>query len=562
MTSSVATNAGTPGGARADTADTIFINGNILTMDGDNSIVQAVAVRDGKIAASGPDDEIRKYADRQTEVVDLKGHTVLPGFIDGHAHPTSVINVYKHWLDGRHPTTPSIAALLQKVKAKAAETKPVDWILVAGSPASDTRFVEKRLPTRAELDAASSDAPVLYFSGMHKWVASSQGLKKLGITSGMKELKGAVIELDTNGNPTGILTEAMALTPGRNFSEDALSQMYAKDIPEFWNSRGYTSVLAITPQAHFEQIKKISADGAHGTLRYCFAVNADPGGTLLPPTFGRFRLPDTADSAWYRFVGVKLWVDGDVPARGGYVYQPYCGPDHNCGVANISPKKLGAMVSNIRKEGLGVFLHATGDRATDMAVDAFEQAQGVQSTQTLQRIEHFGDFMLTREQMARVKRLGILGNCQPGWIYIHANATSEYLGQARAKAMAFQFRTMVDMGLEPGFGSDLTGIVTETESPFFHIWCAVTRAYEHGVFVPEQALSLTDALRMMTIWAARAQDEGAIKGSIETGKFADMVVLSNDITQIASARIAELYVLQTIVGGKIVYQSDSTVADK
>lgn len=562
MTFSVATNASAPVAALAGTANAIFINGNILTMDSDNNVVQAVAVRDGNIMATGSNDEVRKFADHQTEVIDFEGRTVLPGFIDGHAHPTSVINAYRHWLDGRFPTTPSISVLLQKIKVRAAETKAGDWILVAGSPASDTRFVEKRLPTRAELDAASSDAPVVYFSGMHKWVASSQGLKKLGITSGMKELKGAVVELDDSGEPTGMLLEAIALVPGRNFSDDVLNEMYTKDIPEFWNSRGYTSVLAITPQTHFDQLKKISADGAHGSLRYCFAVNADPGGTLLPPTYGRFHLPETADSAWYRFAGVKLWVDGDVPAKGGYIYEPYCGPDHNCGVVNISPKKLGAMVSNIRKQGLGVFLHATGDRATDMAVDAFEQAQAVPGPQTLQRIEHLGDFMLTREQMAKVKRLGILGNCQPGWIAIHANAISEYLGQARANTMAFQFRTMVDMGLEPGFGSDLTGILTQTESPFFHIWCAVTRAYEHGAFVPEQAVSLTDALRVMTIWAARAQGEGETKGSIEIGKFADMVVLSNDITRIAPAKISRLSVIQTIVGGKSVYQNDSAIVDE
>jgi predicted amidohydrolase YtcJ len=540
-------------------ADTLFVNANILTLDADNRVVRALAVRAGNIVAAGTDEEVRKFADQRTQVIDLEGRTVLPGFIDGHAHPTSVINAYKNWLDGRFPTTPSIAVLLQKIKARAAETKAGEWILVAGTPAGDTRFVEKRLPTRAELDAASSDAPVLYFSGMHKWVASSQGLKKLGIASGMKELKGALIELDDRGEPTGMLSEPMALVPGRNFSDELLGQMYARDIPAFWNSRGYTSLLAITPQAHFEQLKQLSADGAHGTLRYCFAVNADPAGTLLPPTYGRFHLPESADAAWYRFAGVKLWVDGDVPAKGGYVYQPYCGEDHNCGVANISPKKLVAMVSNIRRQGLGVFLHATGDRATDMAVDAFEQAQALPGPRTLQRIEHFGDFMLTREQMLKVQRLGILGNCQPGWIYIHANATSEYLGQARASALAFQFRTMVEAGLQPGFGSDLTGIVKQTEDPFFHIWCAVTRAYEHGTFVPEQAVSLTDALRMMTIWAARAQGEGELKGSLEIGKFADMVVLSDDITRIAPAKIADLCVLQTIVGGKIVYQNESAL---
>ena len=534
--------------------DTVYLDGHILTMDAADRDVRAIAVRDDRILAAGSNEEIARLAGTGTETIDLQGRTVVPGFIDGHVHPTGVINAYRNWVDGRYPTTPTIAVLLEKIAQRAKQAKPGDWVLVAGTPSSDTRFAEKRLPTKQEIDAASNDAPVLFFSGMHKWVASTQGLAKLGITKGMKELKGAVIDTDEHGEPNGVLHEAMALTPGRDYGEDVLRRWYATDIPELWNSHGYTSVMAITPQNQFETIKSIAEGGGHATLRYTFAVSADPAGTLLPPSYERFRMPESADPEWYRFAGVKLWVDGDVPAKGGYTWHPYCGSERDCGVVNISPQKLAAIVANIRGQGLAAFLHATGDRATDMAIDAFEQAQGRPGPDTLQRIEHFGDFMLTRAQMDRVKRLGIHGNCQPGWIYLHAHATRQYLGDERADTLAFQFKTMLEAGLEPGFGTDLTGIIQQTENPFFHLWCLVTRSTERGTFVPEQAITVRDGLRMLTIWAARAQGEDAIKGSLEPGKLADMAVLSDDVTRIAPEKIAAVTVLETIVGGKSVYR--------
>jgi hypothetical protein len=171
-----------------------------------------------------------------------------------------------------------------------------------------------------------------------------------------------------------------------------------------------------------------------------------------------------------------------------------------------------------------------------------------------QRIEHFGEFMLGPNDLARARRLGVSVNVTPGWIHTLANSTIENLGAERARG-AFRFRDMIDAGLEPGFGTDLTGIVLETLDPFLHLWAAVTRNSDAGVFVPEQAVSVGEGLRMLTIWAARAQGEGATKGSIEPGKLADMVVISADVTRIPAARIRDLRVIETIVGGRVVYRA-------
>jgi predicted amidohydrolase YtcJ len=195
-----------------------------------------------------------------------------------------------------------------------------------------------------------------------------------------------------------------------------------------------------------------------------------------------------------------------------------------------------------------------------MALTAFEHVQAQDGPGTpargaaLQRIEHFGEFMLGPDDLARAKRLGVRVNVQPGWIYTLANSTIENLGAERARG-AFRFRDMIDAGLEPGFGTDLTGIVLETFDPFLHVWAAVTRMSDVGVFVPEQAVSVTEALRMLTIWSARAQGEDSIKGSIEPGKLADMVLISDDILRIAPSAIRDLKVLKTIVGGRVVYEA-------
>jgi hypothetical protein len=325
-------------------------------------------------------------------------------------------------------------------------------------------------------------------------------------------------------------------------------------IPGLWNARGYTSVYTLAPLDQLPVLRELAQSGAT-TLRYTIGLHADPGGRFLPPSFAGLPFPASVDPVWYRIAGIKVWVDSDVPMRGGAVNEPYAGDPDAHGLLNVSQAELDALALRTRRDGLAFLAHATGDRATAMALDAFEkvqQAEGGMPAPGTRRIEHFGEFMLGPDDLARAKRLGVAVNVTPGWIYTLANSTVENLGTERAKG-AFQFRAMIDAGLQPGFGTDLTGIVLETLDPFLHVWAAVTRNSDAGVFVPEQAVTVDEALRMLTIWSARAQGEGSIKGSLEPGKLADMVVISGDITQVPPAEIRRLQVLQTIVGGRTVY---------
>jgi len=158
------------------TAETVFLHGRILTLDSAGTVVQSVAVKDGRILATGSDAKIRRLAGPRTTVVDLQGRTVLPGFIDGHAHPSIAVRMIERYVDGRIATTPSVAVLLRKIEKRAAETPAGEWIIVAGSSSSQTRFAERRIPTRAELDSVSSTSPVMFLNGTHECVVNSAGL--------------------------------------------------------------------------------------------------------------------------------------------------------------------------------------------------------------------------------------------------------------------------------------------------------------------------------------------------------------------------------------------------
>jgi predicted amidohydrolase YtcJ len=541
------------------TAETVFLHGKILTLDPAGTVVQAVAVKDGRILASGSDAQIRKLAGATTAVVDLQGRTVLPGFIDGHVHPSFAVRMIERYLDGRIATTPSVAVLLRKIATRVAATPAGEWIIVAGSSSSQTRFAERRIPTRAELDSVAPKSPVMFLNGSHESVVNSVGLGILGIKRAMHELKGAYIELDADGEPTGVIREGLAIFPDQRIPDDDLRRYYTSVIPQMWNARGYTSMYALAPLNQLAVLKQLAQTGPT-TLRYTFAVHADPAGRFLPATLDGLTLAPPVDPAWYRLAGIKVWVDSDVPMRGGAVTVPYAGEAGGYGLLNMTQEELDTLALRANRAGLALLAHATGDRATDMALTAFEHVQaqlpaGASARgAALQRIEHFGEFMLGPDDLARAQRLGVMVNVQPGWIYTLANSTIENLGAERARG-AFQFRSMIDAGLEPGFGTDLTGIVLETFDPFLHVWAAVTRMSDVGVFVPEQAVSVTEALRMLTIWSARTQGEDRIKGSIEPGKLADMVVISDDILRIPPSAIRDLKVLKTIVGGHIVYEA-------
>jgi predicted amidohydrolase YtcJ len=235
--------------APASEPDVVFYNGKIATFDEAGTIVEAVAVKDGKIMKVGSAKEIRALAGKPTRLVDLGGRTVVPGLIDAHTHPMETIMMKDGWVDARYPQTGSVKQALDNIAAWIRKTPKGKWVFVACVSASENKFVEKRLPTKAELDKVAPDNPVAVADGTHLAVVNSLALKTLGVTRGVSTLKGGGgAILDKDGEPTGTLTDAMGAVPTTPTLDD-LERYYASGIQNFWNQYGFTSLLAITPAA-------------------------------------------------------------------------------------------------------------------------------------------------------------------------------------------------------------------------------------------------------------------------------------------------------------------------
>ena len=542
-------------------ADTVFINGKITTLDTRHPQASAVAVKDGILIAVGSNAKIKGYASANTTVVDLQGKRVVPGLIDAHTHPLETLWMKSDWVDARYPETPSVAVTLEKLGERVSKSKPGEWIYVACVSASENKFVEKRLPTKAELDQAAPNNPVILANGTHMAVVNTAGLEAIGVKKGMSRLpKGGGVLLDPDGNPTGVITDGFADVPSSPQPQEIVAY-YAHGIPEFWNQYGYTSLLAITPHEAVPALQLVSKEVKTPNIRYTVSVWETPDGTGFPKDLGVFDMPKAADANYYRFAGIKAWVDGENDCRTGFMYGPYLGhqdidPPGGRGTL-VTPLDKATHFANLAHNNQRMsMLHCSGDAAMDIGLNAYRKsiAEQPQPT-TIRRIEHFGMFQMSPAQLARARSLkkdGLHISSQPIWLLELVKADYENMGAERTKT-GFMFKTMIKAGLEPAASTDMTGIYLGNINPFRAMYALVTRQSDDGVFEPQEAITVDEALRMWTIWPAKAIGESEHRGSIEVGKLADMTVLSNDIYAIPKDQLKDVQADKTIVGGRIVY---------
>ena len=549
----------------AESADVIFVNGAITTLDPAHPQAEAVAVAGGRFVAVGGDAEIRKHAGDATEVVDLKGRRVVPGLIDAHCHPIETLWMKDDWVDARFPDTTSVAATLGKLRDRAATTAKGEWIFVACVSASENKFVEKRLPTKEELSTAAPDNPVILGNGTHMAIVNDTALTVLKIGKGTAKLpKGGTVLIDEDGEPTGVITDGFADIPSSPQPSE-ISSYVSQGIPEFWNAHGYTSLLAITPHQVVPAVQAVSATLAQPNIRYSVSVWAAPDGKGFPADLDEFEMPAGADPDYFKFVGIKAWVDGENDCRTGYMYQPYLGhldidPPGGRGTLVTPQDEANAFADLAHTNKRIAMLHCSGDAAVDIGLTAYEHsASSGQSTATLRRIEHFGMFQLTDSQLQRATKLaeeGVLRiSVQPIWLTELVKADNENMGPERTRT-GFKFKTLIGAGREPAASTDMTGIYLGNVDPFPAIEAMVTRKSDDGVFEAQEAIAVEDALRMWTLWPARAIGEGEHRGSIEVGKLADMAVLTDDLVTVAPDSIHTIAAAMTIVGGRVVFSRD------
>ena len=542
-------------------ADVIFLNGQFETLNGRQPKAAAVAVKDEKFIAVGTNEEIRLTAGANTKVIDLGNKFVAPGFVDAHTHPMETIWIKDEWVDARFPGTKSVKEALEKIAERVKNTPAGQWVYVACVSASENKFIEKRLPTKAELDQIAPNHPVVVANGAHMAIANSKALASMGVTKGVTRLPhGAGVLLDKDGNPNGTITDGMGDIPGSP-TPTQIRQYYESGIAGFWNQYGFTSVMAITPAAALPIMQETSRSLNKANIRLSASVWAAPDGEGLPDNLDRFEMPREANPDYFRFVAIKAWVDGENDCRTGYMYEPYLGkletdPPGGLGTLVTPQAKADQHARRASQNNKISMLHCSGDAAMDIGLKAYEQLVKDSPTQTIKRIEHFGVFQVNDEQLRRaaaLKASGLQISVQPIWLLELVNADIENMGMQRART-GFKFRTLIEAGLEPAASTDMTGIYLGNIDPFQAIYAMVTRQSDAGIFEPQEAISVADALRMWTIWPAKAVGEGHEKGTIEIGKFADMVVLSDDPFQIPKEQLKDLKASKTIVGGRVVFE--------
>lgn len=544
-------------------ADIVFINGQIETLNNRQPRANAVAVKNEKFIAVGTDQNIKSYIGPDTKVVNLKQQLAVPGFVDAHTHPMETIWLKEVWVDARYPGTPSVKQALLNIAARIKTTPKDQWVYVAGVSASENKFSEKRLPTKAELDEVAPNNPVIMANGAHMAIANSAALAKMGIKKGVTKLPhGAGVLAGKDGEPNGVITDGMGDIPGSPTPQE-IARYYASDIAKFWNSYGFTSVMAITPAAAMPVMQSVSLSTPTPNIRYTASVWAAPNGAGMPKDLSVFEMPSKANPAYYRFSAIKAWVDGENDCRTGYMYEPYVGvmdtdPPGGKGTL-VTDQALANQFSTLANQNKKVsMLHCSGDAAVDIGLNAYESLSKIQSGNTIKRIEHFGMFQLSPEQLKRgqaLKKYDFHFSVQPIWLLELVNADYENMGVARAKT-GYQFKTLINAGLEPAASTDMTGIYLGNIDPFRAMYATVTRQSDMGIFEPQEAISVRDALRMWTIWPAKAIGEDKEKGSIEVGKYADMTVLSDNLFKISKEKIKDVKASKTVVGGRVVYESN------
>ena len=538
--------------------DLILLNGKIRTLAHDRAVVEALACAGGRIVATGKSDVIRRLAGPDTRQIDLQNKIAIPGLTDTHVHLSEKGTAEKEYLDCRdfYAEVHSIPEILERLTKRAAEIPKGSWIVAHGSPMQDFRLKEKRFPDRHDLDRAVPDHPVSIAFGAHITIANSEALALAGIGRDSSDPAGGVIRRDPrSGEPTGELHERAQLilkkvAPEFNYLELKEGIVFALNQ---CLERGVTTIHDIVRSGEpIRAYQELLRDGRlHARVSLLPRVIESHIGSKGLIELG---LNTGFGNEWLRIGGVKMSIDGGITGRNACFYEPYEDDPHNCGIIRIPQDELNETVLKCHQAGLRCCVHAIGDRAFDMALDAYENAiQKSPRKDHRHRIEHMGNWLSTPERMQRLVRSGIIAIPNISIGYYVGDAILDCVGEKRL-AKAFPFRTLLKNGVIIAGGSDAPGYWPV--DPLRDISACVSRKMRWGeVLVPEERISAAEAFAMHTTTAAFVGFEENVKGTLEVGKLADIAILAEDPFEIPAERIKDIRVEMTIVGGEVKYQA-------
>ena len=528
----------------------IYTNENIYTSDGVPSRAEALAVVDGKIAAVGSSDEMGRWVGPDTRVIDLTGKFVMPGFNDAHVHL---------WLAGQQllnvdlEGTTSLAEFQQRIREHLEGREPDEWI--TGGGWDQSMWKENRMPTRADLDAVSTDYPMsMTRVDGHSVVVNSAALSLAEISRLTPDPAGGEIVRDQIGEPTGWL-------------KDRAVGLVSRLLPEPTRERRKEGILLVLEQAARFGVTSMQDDSIRfdsWESYHALRELKDEGRltarihVMLPfeyPLEELIRLREEAgtEDPWLRTGLVKTEADGSGGSRSAAMFADFANDPGNPGYMKIEPARIREMVLERDAAGFQIALHAIGDRANRIILDAFAVAREVNRRENARhRIEHVQ--YLANEDVERFRELGVIASMQPSHLLAEIRWTRTLLGTER-EFLAYRVRSLLDAGTALALGTDYP---VEGLRPMRGLYAAVAREFEaggpDGGYQPQERICIEEAIWAYTAGSAYAEFAEKQKGTLTPGKFADLIVLSRDIARVPAQEILQAEVLLTMAGGRIVYE--------
>jgi hypothetical protein len=527
-------------------ADLVLVNGKVVTIDSEDSIVEAIAVKNGLITATGTTKEIMRLVGPKTRVVDLKGKTVLPGFIDSHTHPPSA-GTRIFTVDCHDLSVKSIKDIQRMVQQRAEKIPQDKWIRVSNY--NDLKLMEKRHITRWELDEAAPLHPVFITTDTgHLHIANSKALELAGITKDTPDPAGGKIDKAPDGTPTGLLYETAGglvsrLMPAYTLEEtkEGLKSVFKQFLEWGVTTTHDAGAGAMSIKAYQELL-----EAGEMPIRVLLMVRG-PGlidhliGLGIQSGFGGDKL---------KVMSIKIMGDGSGAGGTAAVYEPQHRGTKDLGFMVTPSEDMRKIIVKAHEAGLRVSVHAIGDRAIDAALDGIEESQRRKPVPDMRhRLEHCS--LCPPKQMDRIKKLGVTPSVSIGYMWGIGDNYAENFGPEREQWL-HPLRSMKERGIIAGGNSDYA---VSDGNPLIQIYAAVTRKTMTGRVVgAEEAISVMDAIRLYTWNGAYLGKEEDVKGSLEPGKFADMAVLDRDILTTPPEEIKNIKVIMTIIGGEILYE--------
>jgi hypothetical protein len=543
---------------KIEPADLLILHAKVYTVNAKQPWAQAIAIRHGKIIAVGSDEELAHFRATGTKIIDAGGKLVLPGFTDSHIHFLDGSLSLSHVnLEGARDASD----IQTRLRDYAAKHPGQGWILGRGWNYS--MFGSETLPHKKYLDELFPDRPVFLegFDGHTYWV-NSKALTLAGITKNTPDpANGAIVRDAKTGEPTGALKESAEALVSKIIPKPTRAEKLAalRAGMNWANQNGLTRVHSAGQD--FEDLDLFDELHRHGdmTVRFYIAYFLDPPELRKIDLEAIEAARKKYNNDWIDANVVKMMLDGVIESHTAAMLEPYSDDPSLKGKLFWDPDKYKSAVAELDKRGLQLFTHAIGDYAVRTALDAYENAEKVNHTAGRRpRIEHIET--IAASDIPRFGKLGVIASMQPLHSYPDAdtmNVWARNAGMDRA-SHAWVWKSISDAGGQLAFGSDWPVV---TLDPWQGLQTAVTRQTEEGQppkgFLPEQRLTVAQAVQGYTLGAAFAGRRETTEGSLEPGKVADLIMVTQNIFEIDAHKISQTKVLMTVIGGRVVYQADT-----